>query len=165
VLDARMPEEGGLSIAEAGGCVDRPRVIVLLSMNHRPDDYAKCAAAAAHPLLKPLRRETLVEAVGGASPKTVEPDPTLPTKLGSLKLLLAEDSVDNRALVEAFLRDTDVELRCVETGADALRVVLEEEFDLILMDVSMPEMDGHEATRGFARGNASRARERSRSWP
>ena len=157
VLDARMPEEGGLSIAETlAGCVDRPRVVVLLSMNHRSADYARCAAAAAHPLLKPLRCETLVETVRGASPKTVEPDATLPTKLGSLKLLLAEDSVDNRALVEAFLRDTDVELRCVETGADALRVLRGEEFDLILMDVSMPEMDGHEATRRI------RARERER---
>ncbi|MBF0294409.1 MAG: DUF3365 domain-containing protein [Magnetococcales bacterium] len=64
-----------------------------------------------------------------------------------LRILLAEDCPDNQALVRAFLKQSGHSLEVVENGAEAERRVQEATFDLILMDVQMPVMDGYTATR------------------
>ncbi|MEG3639912.1 PAS domain S-box protein [Magnetococcus sp. PR-3] len=67
-----------------------------------------------------------------------------------LRLLLAEDSVDNRMLVRAYLRGSSHQLEMVTNGQEALAIVQEGgAFDLILMDVQMPVMDGYTATRAI----------------
>jgi signal transduction histidine kinase/DNA-binding response OmpR family regulator len=65
------------------------------------------------------------------------------------RLLLAEDVEINREIVQSLLAPTGVEIDFAENGATALRMFKEspEKYDLILMDVQMPEMDGYEATR------------------
>ncbi|MBF0179441.1 MAG: DUF3365 domain-containing protein [Magnetococcales bacterium] len=65
----------------------------------------------------------------------------------SLRILLAEDCPDNQALVRAFLKQSGHSLEVVENGAEAERRVREASFDLILMDIQMPVMDGYTATR------------------
>jgi len=65
----------------------------------------------------------------------------------TVRVLLAEDFPANRKIVEALLKDEPVELRCAENGAVALQALLAEAFDLVLMDVQMPVLDGVEATR------------------
>ena len=64
-------------------------------------------------------------------------------------ILLAEDVDINREIVEALLEPTLLSIDCAENGAEALRMFSEapDEYDMILMDVQMPEMDGYEATR------------------
>ena len=62
------------------------------------------------------------------------------------RVLLAEDSIDNEALVGQYLRDEDVELVAVRNGFEVLDQFDEGKFDLILMDVQMPGMDGLTAT-------------------
>lgn len=64
-----------------------------------------------------------------------------------IKILLAEDSPDNIVLVKTYLKNSDVELVVASNGAEALELGIRDEFDLILMDIQMPEMDGYEATR------------------
>ena len=68
-------------------------------------------------------------------------------ELGSLHVLLADDSEANRALLSTILAAAGVRVHMVENGAEAVRAVETGAFDLVLMDVHMPVMDGVEATR------------------
>ncbi len=62
-------------------------------------------------------------------------------------VLLAEDNADNRLLVRQFLRGQPIELHEVTTGSEAVGAVKERAFDVVLMDVRMPIMDGYEAVK------------------
>ncbi|HXQ11691.1 MAG TPA: ATP-binding protein [Caulobacteraceae bacterium] len=65
------------------------------------------------------------------------------------RVLLAEDHATNRRVVQLILEGLDVELTCVEDGAQAIEAEAEGDFDLILMDMQMPVMDGLAATRAI----------------
>lgn len=65
----------------------------------------------------------------------------------SLKILLVEDNKINRILAESLLKKKEFMVKSVENGKEALAALKQEYFDIILMDVQMPEMDGFEATR------------------
>jgi CheY-like chemotaxis protein len=64
-------------------------------------------------------------------------------------VLLAEDAEINREIVLTLLEPTKLHIECAENGAEAVRLFTEnpERYDVIFMDVQMPEMDGYEATR------------------
>ncbi|MBF0308888.1 MAG: response regulator [Magnetococcales bacterium] len=64
-----------------------------------------------------------------------------------LRILLAEDAEDNRLLVTSFLKRAPCEITCAENGAQAVVLYQEQCFDLVLMDLQMPELDGFEAAR------------------
>ena len=68
-------------------------------------------------------------------------------RLSGLRVLVAEDNRVNRLLIQKFLKQTDLELEFAHDGAEAVDKVKSFEPDIILMDVSMPVMDGLEATR------------------
>jgi PAS domain S-box-containing protein len=66
--------------------------------------------------------------------------------LRSLNVLLVEDVEENQWLVEAYLKPTGLKLTIAENGARALECVSASEFDIVLMDIQMPVMDGYKAT-------------------
>lgn len=66
--------------------------------------------------------------------------------LKGIKVLLAEDNVVNQKVMKRFLERWDVDMTIVENGAKAVEQVRNHLFDIILMDLQMPEMDGYEAT-------------------
>lgn len=65
------------------------------------------------------------------------------------RVLLAEDNRTNQEIALAMLEDTGYRVTSVESGRQALKALMGESFDLVLMDCSMPEMDGFEATRAL----------------
>jgi len=82
---------------------------------------------------------------GPARPDNAPPAP----ELGQLRVLLAEDHPTNRRVVELILDAAGVALTCVENGAEAVEAAAAGPFDLILMDMQMPVMDGLTATRAI----------------
>src|SRR5579884_1227846 len=72
------------------------------------------------------------------------------------RILIADDSPDNRLLLETYLQGTGHRLRFVENGQEAVEKFEQEKFDLILMDMHMPVMDGLTATRALRRSEQKR---------
>ncbi|MDQ3073348.1 MAG: response regulator, partial [Bacteroidota bacterium] len=70
-----------------------------------------------------------------------------PAELSHLRVLLVEDNPVNRLLVQKVLQNYGIKLQMAENGQEALEKLVDEEFDVILMDIQMPLMDGYEATR------------------
>jgi CheY-like chemotaxis protein len=69
--------------------------------------------------------------------------------VGNLRILLVEDNRVNQTLALAMLRRLGVEADLVETGREAVTAVTDGRYDLVFMDMQMPEMDGVEATRAI----------------
>jgi PAS domain S-box-containing protein len=65
----------------------------------------------------------------------------------SKRILLAEDSVDNQVLISRILKKYGVNVEVANNGREALLKAAKERFDVVLMDIQMPEVDGFEATR------------------
>ena len=77
------------------------------------------------------------------------PEPTPEQQVRGLRVLVAEDHPTNRRVVELILGAAGVDLTCVENGAEALAAVEAQPFDLVLMDMQMPVMDGLTAIRAI----------------
>lgn len=67
--------------------------------------------------------------------------------LHGLKVLVVDDSQDNQMLISLYLRNSGVHVELESNGADGVNAALKSDYDLILMDVQMPVMDGHKATQ------------------
>jgi CheY-like chemotaxis protein len=81
-----------------------------------------------------------------ASPAPADEVTRASSRPGS-RVLLVDDFAMNRDVIGAFLRNAGHDVRLAESGHDGVRLAAEQDFDLILMDIRMPEMDGLEATR------------------
>ncbi len=66
---------------------------------------------------------------------------------GSYNVLLAEDSPDNQILIRIFLKKLGARVDVAVNGEEAIRMAMAEHYDIVLMDMMMPIMDGLEATR------------------
>jgi CheY-like chemotaxis protein len=80
---------------------------------------------------------------------------------GSLHILLAEDHPMNRAVVEAILSIFDVNLTSVENGQEAVDAFASENYDIVLMDLQMPVMDGLTAIKEMRRIESEDGRPRT----
>ncbi len=69
------------------------------------------------------------------------------TRIPPLNILLVEDSIDNRRLIEMYLKKTNFHLDMAENGKEAVEKFNRNDYDIILMDIEMPVMNGYDATR------------------
>ena len=106
-------------------------------------------------LVKPIKQSDLLDLVNDtilnkpahkAKNSVVDTDQDIAT-VKMKKLLLVEDNPDNRLLIKAYLKNSNFTVIEAENGQIAVDLVQQGKFDCILMDVQMPVMDGHKATR------------------
>lgn len=153
LLDMLMPEMDGISVAGAIAAapeLGRPPII-MLSSAHKDDVMRRGdAPGVAHFLLKPVRQSELLETIFAVLGVTVaDHAPVAEPSRGEvhpLKVLVAEDNAVNQRLVERLLERRGHSVRIAGDGVEAVKALSEEEFDVVLMDVQMPNMDGFQAT-------------------
>jgi CheY-like chemotaxis protein len=157
ISDVHMPGTGGFSLAAA--IRQNPDWaglgIVLLASTSQSGDSARCRDLGVQAYLtKPVRRAelraALLTALSGrsapASPESPVARPSVREDLRGLRVLVAEDNAVNQKVVRRFLEKHGHTVALAATGLDAIAAVEKREFDLVLMDVQMPELDGLEAT-------------------
>jgi CheY-like chemotaxis protein len=157
LLDGQMPEMDGFTVAEQ---IKRDpelddTVILMLTSAGQPGDAARCRAlGVAAYLTKPVKQADLARAIGKGLgiADAAEPRPAdAPRTTGErpLRILLAEDSLVNQKLVLRLLEKHGHAVTVAGTGREALAALERQRFDVVLMDVQMPEMDGFEATHAL----------------
>ncbi len=156
LTDANMPDVDGFALAEQ---IKRDTqlsstVIMMLTSGDRPGDVTRCeqVGVAAY-LLKPIKQSELFDAVAMALGITTPEDEVSqaavterPSRIRPLRVLLAEDSLVNQKLAVGLLEKHGHTVVVANHGREAIAAWESQPFDLVLMDVQMPEMDGFEAT-------------------
>jgi CheY-like chemotaxis protein len=155
LLDCRMPVVDGFQVAEQ--IHQHPTMagttILMLTSDNRAGDFARSRdlGVAAY-LVKPVKHAELLEAIQQAragAAALVEPAAPGGGREGArgLRILLAEDSLDNALLIQAYLKPGGCRVDLARDGNIALQMCISGTYDVVLMDVQMPVMDGYTATR------------------
>ncbi|HYJ04261.1 MAG TPA: response regulator [Chthoniobacterales bacterium] len=158
LLDAVMPEMDGFALAEK--IRKHPELgeatVMMLSSAMPAGSAARCVPLGiASWLTKPVTQSELLDAIllaiGGnqsSSSRNPEASPVQSERAGSpLRIVIAEDNLVNRAVATGILKKQGHTLVHAANGREAVDAFRDGSFDLIFMDVQMPEMDGFEATR------------------
>ncbi|NOX82203.1 MAG: response regulator [Alphaproteobacteria bacterium] len=170
ILDFFMPEMDGEELVQRikkDAAISNVALIVLTSVDHKGDAGRFRELGVDGYLVKPARAAMIFETIAGilqtsnADISFEEDDDDISVESGDadervneadkVKILLAEDNEVNQLVVKHMLDANVYELVIADNGLEALRLYEADPggFDIILMDVSMPEMDGHEATRAI----------------
>ena len=157
LIDFQMPDLDGFGLAQQ--IKKRPElgttmIMMLSSVGHRGDGIRFRELGVASYLTKPVRQSVLLDAMLSVlAAKDTPPERqvlvtrhTLNEARRSLRILLAEDNAVNRQLVTALLTKRGHTTVSVVNGCEAVAAIAGGGFDLVLMDVQMPEMDGLQAT-------------------
>ena len=155
LTDAMMPEVDGFSLAReiaADGILSQAKVIMLTSASTEPKRPRGLDRTIVSQLTKPVKQSDLMDAIldafarvdrrASAAPPPVSPGPAH----RRLQVLLADDNPTNRRLVELLLEQQRHRVTTVGNGREAVERAAKQRFDLVLMDVQMPEMDGFQST-------------------
>ncbi|MGH9613672.1 MAG: response regulator, partial [Bryobacteraceae bacterium] len=164
VLDAEMPGMDGFTTA---GEIQRqpdfaPAGIILLTSVGSSGDAMRARQAGVRACVnKPVRRSDLWKAIRGALGATPpesagfeEPCPSSQDARPSLEILVAEDNPVNQILAVRLMEKYGHRVTVANNGSEALAAVENNRFDLVLMDLGMPEMDGFEVTTAIRRKEA-----------
>ena len=170
ILDAQMPDQDGFELAAAVRAdpdLAATKLLILTSAGQRGDGERCRQMGIQAYLTKPIARADLIEAVGtvlleappaGAAPALITRH-SIAESRHTLRILLAEDNLVNQQVATAMLVKRGHQVDVVGNGREAVDAIGTHDYDLVLMDIQMPEMDGFAATQ------AIRALPRGRSLP
>ncbi|WP_372896734.1 response regulator [Stieleria sp.] len=156
LLDAMMPEMDGFELAKrihADPNINRC-TLVMISSAARPGDADRCRELGilrymTKPVVQSELLETLLEVFGeqAAQDRAAQSDSGEPAEPSAgLKILLAEDGLVNQRVAVGLLQMRGHHVTIANNGKEAVDAVRNDRYDVVLMDVQMPEMDGLEAT-------------------
>jgi signal transduction histidine kinase/DNA-binding response OmpR family regulator/HPt (histidine-containing phosphotransfer) domain-containing protein len=159
ILDLNMPRVDGLQLAKA--IRSRPeladlRLMMLSSTSAGNNQQVRRESGIQRFLTKPVRRADLLKAIDGAlraEPESVpcrRPAPQDAASFGGLALVV-EDQEINQRVAESMLRKLGLSVHVAANGLEAIALVRQHDFDVVLMDCQMPVMDGFEATAQIRR--------------
>ena len=167
ISDVNMPDIDGLTLAQevVGQSLLDPASVIMLTSGARPNDTAHLQSfGITQHLLKPAKQSELYDAVvsslsavgvTSAAPRVSEDGPEASGAVSPLKILLAEDNIVNQKLALGILEKLGHQVVVAANGIEALQKNDQHDFDMVLMDVQMPEMDGLEATRELRQRESS----------
>jgi two-component system sensor histidine kinase/response regulator len=155
LLDWKMP--GGLDGVETARRLsdleDHPTVILVTAFDRDEAVRRAVEAGIAEVLPKPVSPSTLHDAVQQAlnpeGPRAPREEPPVPRFAPGQEVLLVEDNAVNREVARELLGQSGLEVSEAHNGAEALEMLQVRPYDLVLMDVQMPVMDGLEAVRAL----------------
>jgi len=157
LLDVHMPELDGFSLAaeiRRNAAWSESAIVMLTSAGLRGDaSRCKQLDVAAY-LTKPIKQSNLLETImkvrgpkrAGEEKSAADADRTVESDRPRLDVLVAEDNIVNQHVILNHLKKRDCAIVLVDTGRKAVEAFEQKRFDLVLMDVEMPEMNGLEAT-------------------
>lgn len=159
VIDLDMPEDGGSKLISEIKGDQKYKSMPLIGMANKKKEAEKLRLPT---LTKPIVFNDLISiiqkiSITGSAPKETPPPKSLKTpicKYGDSRALLVEDNVVNQKLTLEILRRLGVKADCVSNGVDAIEALGNFEYDIVLMDIQMPKMDGWEATGAIRAGKA-----------
>ena len=166
LLDANMPEMDGFEVARRIGATPNlgDATIMMLSSSGQYDESNKCreVGIATH-LTKPVDQRELLSAIARVlarepGQRAALPPSMLPSEVPErrLRILLAEDNAVNQRLAASLLERRGHKVTIAANGREALTALDGQPFDVVLMDVQMPEMGGFEATAAIRALEAER---------
>lgn len=160
LLDYQMPEINGLMLAKQLQAIDSVKstpIIILTSIGYKPNSPELENVKISAYLTKPIKRNHLHEAIVNAlkelkmSKKIHElkkhPGEELLEKKYPLKILIAEDNVVNQIVAQKIFEGMGYSTDLVANGKEAVEAVDNIQYDIVFMDLMMPELDGIEASK------------------
>ncbi len=160
ILDWMMPGMDGITLARElrhlHGLADVP--VLMITAFGRDEQRQKAKEAGIDRFLtKPLKRsqlhDTIIDIFADRSPEvfTVAPGDSEDFSLAGCRVLVVEDNHINRQVAKELLKSFNMLCDTADNGAEAIKAVQRQSYDAVLMDIQMPELDGHEATRCIRR--------------
>ncbi|MBV8055243.1 MAG: response regulator, partial [Deltaproteobacteria bacterium] len=163
VVDSSMPDLDGYQIAQQASHVCARFVMMLPSGNLRAETSRLQPLGISNYVLKPVKRNELLSAVAAAAGQRVAATP-MSARISEdrkhlealsseycLHILFADDSADNRALIQAYMKNTSHLIEFAENGKEAISKFMAGQYDLVFMDIQMPIVDGYTAVEEIRR--------------
>jgi CheY-like chemotaxis protein/HPt (histidine-containing phosphotransfer) domain-containing protein len=166
ILDMQMPGMNGVVLAQtikADDTLKNTRLVLMTSGAEKCDAQRGQEIGFAAYLMKPVRQSDLYSCLsvvlsGSAisqSPKVLITRPSIrEIRKGTIRILLAEDNIVNQQVALGILKKQGFRADAVANGLEVITSLETIPYDLVLMDVQMPEMDGYEATRFIREPNS-----------
>lgn len=163
VAEQMLPDYSGVQLREifrnksprSGASKKQDVAFVILASRTKRDQIVRGDDGALQVVLKPVRHRVLYEAIAALMKQSVtvppsavavgvlqDKHPTLPP----MNILVVEDNIINQKLIVRILKIMGEDVDVANNGLEALSAVRKKKYDIVLMDIQMPEMDGYEAT-------------------